>query len=200
MTTPKWLDVVKSVKAKYPKGTSLKEVLPEASKIWSEIKNNNKLPVKDKIAKKTIKNKGKKGKRKTTKKIVSNIETIGKTALNDNLNMLAMAGGSSNGQINEIDRLEIAQNEPYGNVNSKENVVQPPGMPTKGVDNEPEHSLMQKGAQTQLNMEGDMLENFKGGKARKNKKPKRKTTKRKTTKRKTTKRKTTKRKSRKQRK
>ena len=45
MAQPTWIDVVKSVKDKYPKGTGLKDILPEASALWKQIKSGKKVDI-----------------------------------------------------------------------------------------------------------------------------------------------------------
>lgn len=141
MAQPKWIDVVKSVKDKYPKGTGLKDILPEASALWKQIKSGKKVDIA--VAPAPAK-KAKKGKK-------------------------AMKGGNQGDT--ETARIDLPQHELYGGVNKPENVVRRPGMPVGGSEQGSEHSLMQKGAGEQLAAEAGMIDALtqQGGRRRRGK-------------------------------
>jgi len=178
MTKPTWLDVVKSVKAKHPEGTSLKDILPEASSLWKKIKSGKDTGAEIVVApvKKATKTAKKAKKSKKAKKGKKGRKT--------------MKGGSGmeeqqqqQQQGSEIQRIDLAQKEMYGGVNLAENVKRAPGLSLdqSGGEETAGGSLMQQEGAKQLELEGGMLEdsaNMIGGKkAKKAKKTAKKTAK-----------------------
>jgi len=164
MTKPTWLDVVKSVKAKHPEGTSLKDILPEASSLWKKIKSGKDTGAEIVVApvKKATKTAKKAKKSKKAKKGKKGRKT--------------MKGGSGmeeqqqqQQQGSEIQRIDLAQKEMYGGVNLAENVKRAPGLSLdqSGGEETAGGSLMQQEGAKQLELEGGMLEdsaNMIGGK------------------------------------
>lgn len=161
MTT--YQDVVKAVLAKYPKGTSLKEILPEASKEWKRVKAG-KHPTKgmasltkkgreDFTTKKSSKVFHRKGKyqktgpegkkrrpfRKTSKKSKNSKDVTEDIMLIDEE---PMAGGAvaedhvmDQGKEQEAN-LELAQKTGDTEPNSPDVTVEAPGLPTESNNQE----------------------------------------------------------------
>lgn len=124
---PTWKEVVKSVSKTVPKGTSLKDILPLASKEWQRIKKTGE-SIKKTIGKTRIGRNGRTGKRRGKKSCKKQLKRVKIT----NRRRPFFRGGSADDAdgADMSEKVERAQETTGGGVpNSLSNTQTPHGMP-----------------------------------------------------------------------